>query len=154
MELTFICVWEKNAVSHMDQAWQGCQEAEEGVCSLQSAAGIFQSLGPERDLATSYPGHQGLLSIQKLMCHAVVGILFARSNCLRIQTHSRGLQTFKGKRPEACDPWTQTDLRTFCSLFSRTRPSIIQTTVITPLTSQGLQGRATPPFKTLNWPYK
>lgn len=30
MELTFICVWEENAVSHMYEAWQGREEAESG----------------------------------------------------------------------------------------------------------------------------
>lgn len=80
------------------------------------------------------------------MSCTVVGILFTRSNCLRIQSHhpvkgtilSFRLQNFKGLRQELCDSGTQTGLRTFWLLFSMALPSLNQTAIIMPLTSQGL----------------
>lgn len=98
--------------------------------------------GPARDrdwlgrgLATSYAG---AFRNQKLMYHALVGTLFTRVNCSGIQTHSCGFRPSKAEGREVCDSRTQTDLRTFCSLFSRTHPFIKQTAVTLPLTSQAL----------------
>lgn len=104
---------------------RGCREAEQGSapCRPQRDLGA----GPRgtdwlgRGLATSYAG---AFRNQKLMCHALVGtLLFTRFSCLRIQTHSCGFRPSKAEGREVCDSKTQTDLRTFCSLFSRTHPA-------------------------------
>lgn len=69
---------------------------------------------------------------QRLVYPAVVGTLFTRSNCSRIQTHSCGFRPSKAEGREVCNSRTQTHLRTFCSLFSRTHPFINQTAIPCP----------------------